>query len=95
MDPSESLREELEDTLVRTRRQSIVIERLGTQLHALMMVLFEKKLLTLADVRAAERRLDLAAAMARADEFEAVVRDVDRLDAELDIEDRPRPGEAA
>ena len=55
------------------------------------MVLMEKKILTLADVRAAERRLDLAASMARAEEFEAIAADVDRLDAELDDDDRRRP----
>lgn len=84
------------DALVRTRRQAILIERLGTELHAVLMVLMEKKILTLADVRAAERRLDLAASMARAEEFEAIASDVDRLDAELDRDDdRRRPDEAA
>jgi hypothetical protein len=89
MDDSESaepLRDELEDALVRTRRQAILIERLGTQLHALMIVLIERKVLTLDDVRGAERRLDVAAAAARAAELEAVARDVARLDAELDGE---------
>jgi hypothetical protein len=84
MEPSEPFREELQDALVRTRRQAILIERLGTELHALLLVLFEKKILTLAEVRAAERRLDLAATIARAQEFEAVAEDVARLDAELD-----------
>ena len=96
MDFQDSLREELEDALVRTRRQAILIERLGTQLHALLMVLLDKKILTISEVRQAERRLDLAATVARAREFEAVIEDVDRLDAELDFDaDRRRPGEAA
>jgi hypothetical protein len=96
METSEPFREELLDALVRTRRQAILIERLGTELHAVLMVLMEKKILTLADVRAAERRLDLAASMARAEEFEAIASDVERLDAELDSDaDRRRPGEAA
>ena len=96
MDFQDSLREELEDALVRTRRQAILIERLGTQLHALLMVLLDKKVLTISEVRQAERRLDLAATVARAREFEAVIEDVDRLDAELDFDaDRRRPGEAA
>jgi hypothetical protein len=86
------LREELEDALVRARRQAIVIERLGTELHALLIVLLEKKILTLADVRAAERRLDLAATIARARAFEAAATDMERLDEEMD--DR-RSGEAA
>jgi hypothetical protein len=90
MDVPEPFREELEDALVRTRRQAILIERLGTELHALLMVLFEKKILTLGEVRAAERRLDLAATMARASEFRAVADDVDRLDTELDDDERRR-----
>ena len=94
MEPSEPFREELQDALVRTRRQAVLIERLGTELHALLMVLFEKKILTLAEVRAAERRLDIAASMARAEEFEAVADDLGRLDAELDDPDA-RPGRAA
>jgi len=95
MEPSEPFREELQDALVRTRRQAILIERLGTELHALLIVLFEKRILTLDEVRAAERRLDLAATMARAQEFEAVARDIDRLDAELDDDADMRRGEAA
>jgi hypothetical protein len=90
MDVPEPFREELEDALVRTRRQAILIERLGTELHALLMVLFEKKILTLGEVRAAERRLDLAATVARASEFRAVADDVDRLDTELDDDERRR-----
>ena len=90
MDVPEPFREELEDALVRTRRQAILIERLGTELHALLMVLFEKKILTLGEVRAAERRLDLAATVARASEFRAVADDVDRLDSELDDDERRR-----
>jgi hypothetical protein len=98
MDPmdADALREELADALVRTRRQAVLLERLGTQLHGLMIVLLEKKAITLDEVRAAERRLDIAAAMARAAEFEAVARDVERLDVELDADrDRHRRDEAA
>jgi hypothetical protein len=76
--------EAFEDLLVRVRRQAIIIQRLGTELHALLMVLMQKKLLTLDEVRAAERRLDLAAEIARAREIAAVARDLDALDAELD-----------
>ncbi len=73
-----------------------MIERLGTQLHGLMIVLLEKKAITPDEVRAAERRLDLAAALAWSAEFEAVARDVGRLDAELDDDrDRRRRDEAA
>jgi hypothetical protein len=82
MDPS--LQESFDDLLVRVRRQSIVIERLGTEFHALLMVLLQKKVLTLDEVRAAERRLDLAAEIGRAHEIAAVARDFEALDAELD-----------
>jgi hypothetical protein len=96
MDSMDAMREELQDALVRTRRQAILIERIGTELHAMLMVLVDRKVLTLAEVRAAERRLDLAAMMARAAEFEAVVDDVDRLDADLDQRfNRRAPPEAA
>jgi len=73
-----------EDLLVKCRRQSLIIERLGTEVHAILMVLLQKKLLTLEDVRAAERRLDLAAEVARAQEIATVVRDIETLDSELD-----------
>jgi hypothetical protein len=96
VDANDALREELADALVRTRRQAILIERLGTELHALLIVLMEKKILTISDVRRAERRLDLAATMARAGELEAVIDDVARLDAELDDDaDNRSSGEAA
>jgi len=74
----------IDDLLVRVRRQALIIERLGTELHAVLMVLLQKKVLTLEDVRAAERRLDLAAEVARAREIAAVARDFEALDAELD-----------
>jgi hypothetical protein len=76
--------EVLDDLTVRVRRQAIIIQRLGTELHALLMVLMQKKILTLDDVRAAERRLDLAAEIARAREIVAVAHDLDALDAALD-----------
>lgn len=78
------LQEYLDDLLVRVRRQALVIERLGTEFHALLMVLLQKKVLTLEEVRAAERRLDLAAEIGRAREIAAVARDFEALDIELD-----------
>ena len=81
-----------DDLLVKIRRQALIIARLGTEFHALLMVLLQKKVLALEDVRAAERRLDLAAEIARAREIAAVARDLEALDAELDAD---RPGEAA
>lgn len=79
-----SYQETIDDLLVRVRRQAIVIERLATEFHGLLMVLIQKKILTLDEVRAAERRLDLAAEVARAREIAAVARDIESLDAELD-----------
>ena len=84
MDLPKDPQEVLDDVLVRVRRQAIIIERLGTELHALLMVLLQKKILVLEDVRAAERRLDLAAEIARAQEISAVARDLEALDAEFD-----------
>ena len=86
MDP---VPEGYDDLLVKIRRQSLIIERLGTEFHALLMVMSQKKLVTLEDVRAAERRLDLAAEIARAQELAAAARDIETLDSELDA------GEAA
>jgi hypothetical protein len=79
----------LEDLLVMLRRQSLIIEHLGTELHALLIVLMQKQVMTLEDVRAAERRLDLAAEIARARELSAVARDLETLDDELDAGEPP------
>jgi hypothetical protein len=86
MEPTPSP-EALDDLVVRVRRQAIIIERLGTELHAILMVLLQKKVLTLDEVRAAERRMDLAAEIARAREIVTVARDLEELDAELDAGD--------
>jgi hypothetical protein len=83
----DSIDETLDDLTVRVRRQAIIIQRLGTELHALLMVLLHKKVLTIDEVRAAERRLDLAAEVARAREVIAVSRDIEALDDELDQSD--------
>ena len=82
MDPAEGV--SLDDLLVKVRRQAIIIGRLGTELHAILIVLLQKKVLTLDEVRGAERRLDLAAEIARAREIAAVAQDFEALDAELD-----------
>ena len=79
----DSIPETVDDLTVRIRRQAIIIERLGTELHAIFMVLLHKKLLTIDEVRAAERRLDLAAEVARAREIAEVARDIEDLDEEL------------
>lgn len=90
MDPL-NLQEQLDDLTVRVRRQAIVIERLATEFHALMLVLLEKKTLSLENVHAAERRLDLAAEIGRAREIADAARDLESLERDLDR----RPGSAA
>ena len=73
-------------------RHAIVIERLATEFHALLMVLTQKGVATLDAVRAAERKLDLASEVARAQQLADMTRDLQRLDKELDEKDR-RAGE--
>src|SRR5687768_7897931 len=41
MDPAEGV--SLDDLLVKVRRQAIIIGRLGTELHAILIVLLQKK----------------------------------------------------
>jgi hypothetical protein len=79
-----SFQERLDNFEIRVRRQAVVIERLATELHALLMVLAQKKLITLDDVYAAERRLDLASEVARVRDVAKATRDLESLDAELD-----------
>ena len=82
------VQEQIDDLTVRVRRQALVIERLATEFHALMLVLLEKKILSLENVHAAERRLDLAAEIGKAREIAAAARDLESL--ERDLEGRPR-----
>ena len=84
MDDYEPTDPRVDDLMVRLRRQALIIERLGTEFHALLMVLMQKRLITLADVRAAERRLNIAAEVAKAHEIAAIERDVQALAEELD-----------
>jgi hypothetical protein len=87
MDEHEPIDPRVDDLMVRLRRQALIIERLGTEFHALLMVLMQKRLITLADVRAAERRLNLAAEIAKAQEIAAIERDVQALADELDADE--------
>ena len=83
-----SFEERLDNFEVRVRRQAVVIERLATELHALLLVLTQKKLITLDEVYAAERRLDLASEVARVQDIAKATRDIEALDADLDARDR-------
>ena len=74
------------------RRHTTVIERIATEFHALLMVLTQKRIATLEQVRTAERKLDLASEVASAQELANMTRDLERLDEELDDEDRRAGG---
>jgi len=63
------------------RRHADVIEKLATEIHALTMVLIEKRLITLDRLQAARRQLDLAYDLTQALEIRALIRDIDELDA--------------
>ena len=85
---SQELREVVLDMQDQLHRHTIVIERIATEFHALLMVLTQKRIASLEEVRAAERKLDLASEVARAQELADMTRDLDRLDRELDDKDR-------
>lgn len=74
-------------------RQAEVIDRIATELHALVMVLVSKRLVRMEDIDAARKRLDLAFEIGRARQWSSAVADLERLDRELDQgEGDPRPG---
>jgi hypothetical protein len=87
------VQDQIDDLEVRVRRQALVIQRLATEFHALLVVLGEKRVASLAEVHAAERRLDLAAEVARAKEIVDIARDLSSLDAELDQDEEHGRGE--
>jgi hypothetical protein len=63
------------------RRYADVIEKLATEVHALTMVLVEKRLITIDRLEAARRQLDLAYDLTQALEIRALIKDIDELDA--------------
>ena len=63
------------------RRYADVIEKLATEVHALTMVLVEKRLITLERVEAARRQLDLAYDLDQALQIRALIKEIDDLDA--------------
>jgi len=64
------------------RRHADVIEKLATEVHALTMVLVEKRLVTLERLQAARRQLDLAYDLTQALQIRALIKDIDQLDDE-------------
>lgn len=63
------------------RRYADVIERLATEVHALTMVLIEKRVVTLERLEAARRQLDLAYDVNQALQLRALIKEIDELDA--------------
>jgi hypothetical protein len=63
------------------RRYADVIEKLATEVHALTMVLVDKRLITIERLEDARRQLDLAYDLTRALEIRALIKDIDDLDA--------------
>jgi hypothetical protein len=72
------------------RRQARILERVGTDLHALVMTLAAKRLITMEELEAARRQLDAAFEITRARQLYSLIADIDRLDDDFgpDIEDR-------
>lgn len=63
------------------RRYADVIEKLATEVHALTLVLVEKRLITVERLEAARRQLDLAYDLTQALEIRALIKEIDELDA--------------
>ena len=62
------------------RRYADVIEKLATEVHALTMVLVEKRLITIERIDAARRQLDLAYDLTQALQIRALIKDIDELE---------------
>jgi hypothetical protein len=62
------------------RRHADIIEKLATEVHALTMVLVEKRLVTIERLEAARRQLDLAYDLTQALEIRALIKDIDQLE---------------
>jgi hypothetical protein len=70
------------------RRHAQILERVATELHALIMVLADKRLITSEALEAAKRRLDEAFETTRARQLYALIADIERLDDTLGPDDR-------
>ena len=66
-----------------TRQHAQVLERLATELHALIMVLADKRVVTMDKLDAAKKQLDQAFEVTRARQLYALIADIERLDDEL------------
>jgi hypothetical protein len=63
------------------RRYADVIEKLATEVHALTLVLVEKRLVTVERLQEARRQLDLAYDMTQALQIRSLIKEIDDLDA--------------
>jgi len=63
------------------RLHADVIEKLATQVHALIIVLVEKRLISLERLEAARKHLDLAYELTQALQIRQLIKDIDDLDA--------------
>ena len=63
------------------RRYGDVIEKLATEVHALTLVLVEKRLITVERLEAARRQLDLAYDLRQTLEIRSLIKEIDELDA--------------
>ena len=63
------------------RRYADVIEKLATEIHALTMVLLEKRLITLERLEAARQQLDLAYDLNQVLQIRSLIKEIDDLDA--------------
>ena len=64
-----------------SRRYADVIEKLATEVHALTMVLIEKRVVTLERLEAARRQLDLAYDLNQVLQIRSLINEIDDLDA--------------
>jgi hypothetical protein len=58
-----------------------VIEKLATEIHALTMVLIEKRVVSLERLEAARRQLDLAYDLNQVLQMRSLIKEIDELDA--------------
>ena len=66
------------------RRYTEILERLATELHAVIMVLVDKRVVSVAQLDAAKKQLDLAFEVTQARQLRAIMDDLERLDQDLD-----------
>ena len=66
------------------RQHAKVLERVATELHALIMVLADKRLITMDRLEAAKKQLDAAFELTQARQLYALIKDIDRLDEDVE-----------